>query len=210
MSPRATYQLGQTYVILGRGNPNSPFVDAAFVALENARKVPNSRILPAQGLLLLSAQIGRAPDESWWQEIFLKLRMHPIGPQETGALAALTDCVIASICHFPPAKMYAMFNAAAAHGAHPEVMNIAGNYLLNVEHDMQSALYFWRKSRDLAPRNNQYRINLAKLLIVMGLFDDARKEIDALRAMGYFGRNEAVARALDAQLMEAKERAESR
>jgi hypothetical protein len=210
LSPRATYQLGQTYMILGHGDPKSPFVNAAFAAFENARKAPNSKILPAQGLLLLSAQVGRDLRDEWWNEIELKLRTRPIGPQETGALASLTDCVIADICQFPAARMYAIFNAAASHGPHPEVMNIVGNYLLNVENDSQTTLRLWRKSRDIAPKNVQYRINLAKLLIAMGSIDEARLEIDSLRGLNLFGSNESAARDLDAQLDAARKHMQDR
>lgn len=199
-SPRSTYQLGQIYMILGHGDQSSPFVDAAFSTLERARMVQRSGILPAQGLLLLSAQVNRAASDDWWREIERKLRSRPIGPQENGAMAAITDCVIAGTCSFPPENMYGMFNAALSHGTNPEVMNIVGNYLLNVENDSQTALRYWRKACELVPRNTQYRTNVAKLLIAMGRYDEARKEIEVLRERNTFWRNDAAVRSLEARM----------
>jgi hypothetical protein len=197
LSPRATYQLGQTYVILSNGDPKSPMTSKAFTALEVAREVPNSGVLPVQGLLMLASRTGRPIQRAWWEEFSAKLRDRPIGPQETSALAAMTDCAIALRCPFPQGRMIELYLAALHSGEHAEVMNIYGNYALNVLHDHQLTRRLWLRAIQLSPNIVQYRVNLIRFLIAQGQFTEARQGIEALRRMGRLGQNQATAASLE-------------
>lgn len=201
LSPRATYQLGQTYVILSRGQPASPLTQKAFAALEDARRVPRSGVLPLQGLLMLASRTGRPMQDAWWREMGDKLRHNPIGAQETSALAAMTECAIATRCPFPAGRMVGLYLAALGNGENPEVMNIYGNYALNVLGDAELTRRLWSRAVELAPGTLQYRINLVRYWIARGRMDEARREIAALRALGSFGQNDAVADALEAMTL---------
>ena len=187
LSPRATYQLGQTYVILSQAKPGTVMTQAAFAALEHARTVPRSGILPTQGLLLLSSRTGATMNEDWWQDIEGKLREQPIGPQELGAMAALTDCQIGGHCRFPNAKLEALYVAALSQGPHPEVFNLYGSFLLNLRGNTTIAERMWRESVRLSPTNLQYRINLTRLLVATGKYGEARTEIARLRKLSRLG-----------------------
>ncbi len=203
-SPRATYQLGQTYVIFSEGKPNSPFVAAAFTAFERARQVPDANVLPAQGLLMLASRTGHPLQDAWWQDMEYRLRNHPIGPQEHGALAAMTECAVAQHCHFPPAHMDRIFDAALSRGNDPEVMNIYANYVLNVLGKPELALGLWKISIELNPGEPVYRISTIKLLIAMGRRDEARGEIAKLRKFGRLGQFERIANELELRSLEVR------
>lgn len=205
-SPRASYHLAQVLVILSKQQQGSPLTQEAFVALEKARKVPNSGILPAQGLLLLAAQTGRPLKDEWWLEMIEKLSTRPIGPQEQGALASLNDCVIASECEFPPGRMLAVFAAALSRGDDIEVLNVYGNYVLNVLDNPALAEEIARDVCRRAPGNPQYRENLIRLLIAFGKYDEASAQISVLRASGRFGSNETRADTMQKRLDRAKTR----
>jgi hypothetical protein len=203
LSPRATYQLGQTYVIFSEGKPNSPFVAAAFTAFERARQVPDANVLPAQGLLMLASRTGHPLQDAWWQDMEYRLRNYPIGAQEHGALAAMTECDVARHCHFPPGHMDRIFDAALSRGNDPEVMNIYANYVLHVLDRPELALGLWKISIELNPGEPVYRISTIKLLIAMGRRDEARVEIAKLRKLGRLGQFERLATELELRSRES-------
>ena len=199
-SPRATYNLGQLLSILSNGDAKSPFTPAAFEAFDKASRVPNAGILPAQGALLLAARTGTPLQDQWWHEIQDRLRRRPIGPQELGALGALTGCAVAGRCNFPPSEMIDAFASALSRGDNPEVLNIYANYALNVLDDPDLAMRLFREASALNPGELQYRISMVKLLIALGRYEESRTEIDQIRALGRFGQFDFVASQLDARL----------
>jgi tetratricopeptide (TPR) repeat protein len=204
-SPRATYDVGRTLVILGGYRPDSPFTRQAFVALEHARKVPHSGILPDHAVLMLAARTGSPLKTEWWQEMQTRLRQRPVGPQENAALASLTDCAIDKYCAFPIDDMVRTFAAALERGPQPEMLNIYGNYVLHVLDDPNLALRLWQQASELNPKEPMYATSEAKMLISLGRFDEARKQIAKLRSLGRLGQNEAAAVGLDRRLQSAIE-----
>ena len=202
-SPRATYPLAQMYATLSRGRRDSPFTPAAFEAFDRARMVPSASIAPSQGALLLAARTGTPIRAEWWTDIQERLRDRPIGPQELGALGALTDCALAGKCKFPPDEMVASFTAALGQGEDAELMSIYGNYVLNVMDDEALAERLWQEATRLRPTEPQYVISLAKLSISRGHRAEARAYIGRLRGMGRLGQYDSAADALDARLAAA-------
>ena len=124
----------------------------------------------------------------------------PISAQDIGALSAMTSCEISGYCHFPPRRMLALFMAALSHGDRAELLNVYGNYALNVLGDWSLAERLWTRTREMSPGIVQYRINLIKLLIAKGDRPRARQEIEALRALGRYGQTEAAAAEMEARL----------
>lgn len=204
-SPRATYALGRALVIMGNYEPDSPLTAAAFDALERARTVPRSNILPAQALLVLAARTGRPLKDAWWRDIREKLRLRPIGPQELAALGAMTRCAEEGDCRFPEDRMMAIYLAALDQQENPELLTMYGSYALHVLHDPALALRLWTHAAEVEPGNPQYRINLIKLLIAVGRREQAMEQISVLRGLGRFGQHDNVAEKLRLRLESAKE-----
>jgi hypothetical protein len=202
-SPRATYDYARTMVILTNYRADSPFTARTVAALEQARRVPNSGILPDQATLMFAARTGRPLRADWWRDMEGKLSRRPIGPQETASLGALTKCAVNRHCDFPREDMRRMFEAALARGDHPEVLNMYGDYTLNVMADRGLALRMWQRASALRPGETQYHVNLAMLLIAMGRYDEARAQIATLRRMGRLGQNELAASSLEQRLKSA-------
>jgi hypothetical protein len=116
-----------------------------------------------------------------------------IGPQDQAALRGMVECQVAGICKFPEQDMMATFQVALGNGQDPEVQNLLGAYALNVLHQPDFALYLWHSAHLRNPREPQYLISMAKLLIALGRYDDATDIIKQIRGMGRLGQNEAVA-----------------
>jgi tetratricopeptide (TPR) repeat protein len=199
-SPRATYDVARTMVILTDYRPDSPFTARALSALEHAREVPRCGVLPDQAILMFAAHTGRPLKPVWWEDMYDKLRHQPIGPQELAALAALTKCTTEQHCPFPRDNMLKMYNAASSHGPNAEVLNIYADYVQNVLRDSEHALRMWRQASALRPGEAQYHISLAKLLMAMGRYEEARAQIAQLRTSGRLGQNEAEATTLEIRL----------
>lgn len=178
-------------------------IDPAFEALERARTLPESGVLPAQGLLIMAARTGRPLQDGWWENIETKLRERPLGVQELGALRALTNCAIDPDCTLPAAPMMRLFMTALSRGEHPELLAIYGSYALNALGDAELALLLWKRAAELAPSQSQYHVSLARLLIALGKEEEARQRIDALRALGRLGQNEVEARDLESRMRAA-------
>jgi hypothetical protein len=208
-SPRATYDRARLMALATGYKAGSPLLPQAFAALEQARAVPGSGILPHSALLILAARTGSPIDDAWWREMLDRLRRDPVGVQELGAIGAVTQCARDRDCDFPPEAILAMFQAALDNGGRrkAEIMNIEADYVFNALHQPDTALYLRRRAIELAPREPQYRINRAKVLIALGRFPEARADIAALRAIGPPGANEADAQALERRLARARQRA---
>jgi hypothetical protein len=165
-SPRATYQYAHALGIESRFDPASPAYARALQAYAVARRVPGAGILAAQGQLILQAKAGQAVSPELWGELAHGLVTRPIGPQETSALGAITQCAVAKACQLPESEMLALYGAAMSRSEVPEVMSLYANYVLNVLGDRELAERLWREAHRSAPREAQYVIALAKLAIL--------------------------------------------
>jgi hypothetical protein len=206
-SPRATYSLARSLIIVTGYHSNSPLIGTTFRALERARQVPHASMLADQAALIFAARVGVPLQKNWWSDMQTKLRQQPIGPEEQAALGALTNCAVERKCRFPVEMMLATFDAASSHGPNTEVLNMRGNYVLNVLGDSTLALQLWQQASAMQPGEPQYNINLAKLLILMGRYDEARTQIAQLRRLGRLGQNEDMAKTLETRLQTSRERA---
>ena len=200
LSPRATYSLGWILATATGYKATSPLIEPAFAALDRARALSNSNILPDQAALVLASRARLPLDPRWWNHMKVRLSLGPIGPQETGALAALVTCEINSLCAFPPDQMLQTFAAALSRGAHPEVLNIYANYALNSLGDSELALRLWREAKSANPAEPQYRIALIKVYISEGDFVAANQEIAELGHLGYAGQFEALTAKMRARM----------
>jgi tetratricopeptide (TPR) repeat protein len=205
-SVRSNYYLGWVLSIASGYRAESPMLEPAVRALERARALPDSNILPDQGLLILAQRTGRPVDADWWRHMQSRLRSHPIGPQEVGALQALVNCMLEHACAFPADDMVATFAAALERGDDPNVLNVYANYVLNILGERELALRLWQRAHALDPGEPQHRYSVIKMLILLGRYDEARAEIAELRRISRFGRYDAEIARLQRRLSEAEAR----
>jgi len=199
-SPRATYALGQVLTVMTQYHHDSPLLPRAFDALEQARQVPGSGLLPCSGLLLLAANTGHPLRDECWSEMRARVGSRPPSPQDINAIMALTRCARDDTCRFPRAQMQGLYEAALASRANADLLTAYGDYALNAMGDANLALRLWTRAVAVRPTVAQYRINLIKLLIFLRRDEDAQHQITALRAIGRLGQNEGPAVELEARL----------
>jgi hypothetical protein len=203
-SPRATYYKGWLLSNYTEFHADSPGIDTAIATLEHARSLKDSGILADHALLILASRTGRPLRTDWWRHMQSQLRINPIGPHETGALASLVNCQIARLCHFPQDEMMATITAALSHGPHAIILGIYANYALNELDDDELALRLWRDAHALEPAEREHQIAIVKVLIRDERFDEAAREIDVLRGMGRLGQHRRAADELQVRLAQAR------
>jgi hypothetical protein len=204
-SPRATFALAHALIVLHDHSASAVPASQVLAALDRARAVPGGSILPQQASLVFAARFNLEPDPQWWVQLREKLVRRPPGAQDIAALAAMTECMVADRCHFPPEQMVPTFTSALSHGPQAILLSAYGNYALNELGDGDLALRLLREAVSLSPREAQHHINLARLLIALKQFDEAQREIDAVRRIGALGQNESRALELDARLLRARQ-----
>lgn len=202
-SPRATYDVARNLIILSEYQAGSPYLPQAFDALERAMAVPGSTPLPESAAITLAARTNTRIRKEWWTRLQDKLIDHPIGPQQEGSLRTLVACNLRNDCPLPETEMINTFLAALDCGPRPEVMNIYGNYALNVLHDPDLALRLWHDTATLAPEVVEYQATLAKLMIASGRPKEATTYIEKIRELGLMGENEA--KAYELEILAARE-----
>lgn len=202
-SPRATYALAHMLIVLqsqGHGADTEAAKDEVIAALQRARRAPGGSILADHALLVFAARHGIPVDGAWWDDLRQKLRLRPVGAQDVLSLRAMTDCVVAGQCAFPTGEMIETFTTALARHVDARILDVYGNYALNALGDAALTLSLWDQAIALDPREVEYRVSLARLLIALGRIDQARTEIAAIRRLGRFGQYERRAQDLERRL----------
>lgn len=204
-SPRAAYDLANTYVMLSQDHANSPLLAEAFKAMQHAATMPGANILPDQGLLLLSARLHRTPPDGTWERMQHKLATRALSVQDVDALYKLSDCVLNGDCAFPPNQMVNSFLAALMHTP-PDtgVLTTYSSYAFNTLHDTALAIELTRDAIKEKPRDLQMRANLLLLLVTSGQRDAAQAFYDeTLRELPQAAGNKAFRGLLDKQITTA-------
>jgi len=200
-SPRAAYDLANTYVMLSQDHADSRLLADAFKAMQHAATMPGANILPDQGLLLLSASLHRTPPVGTWERMQHKLATRALSVQDVDALYKLSDCVLNGDCTFPPNQMVNSFLAALQHTP-PDtgVLTTYASYAFNTLHDTALALELTRDAIKEKPRDLQMRANLLLLLVTSGQHDAAQAFYDeTLRELPQAAGNKAFRTLLDKQ-----------
>lgn len=191
-SPRATYNLGRTYVVLSGYDVDSPYLQRATEALQVAAHVPRASLLPEVGLLMVASRTGRAADPAWWASMFDKLAQRVPTLEDAEAIKSLTECQREGLCALDDQNMLQLYLAASSHASvNPAVLHSYAIFAQNRLHDSALAL---RLARDAAQsRDVQYQLNLVNFLIDLQDRPAATAELEVLRRRAKPGSKEDVA-----------------
>lgn len=198
-SPRAQYELGRTYIILGGYHDESPFTSLAYAPLERAMSLPGSSILPEQALIFLNSRMGRPVDPSWWRSIRTKLQRRPATVQDESSLGALADCLRSEACKFKETDLLDAFVAAMGH-PNPSARMLAmyAGFAWNILEDRQLGLTLQRDAVKKAPAEMAYHIVLCRMAAIKGDVKTANTELNILKTSNLGGRLSPDIKSLEA------------
>ncbi len=187
-SPRAQYELGRTYIVASRYDPDSPYTPQVYPPLEHAATLPDSSILPQQALIFFNARMHRPIKDAWWDSMIASLRRRQPGVQDESSLAALTQCAREGLCPLPAQRMQAAFEAAVSHpDTDARLWATYGDYTWNVLGEHDRGLARIRRAVDIDPGEPAYRITLARMYTVLGDLPSAEAQIQALEKLDIGG-----------------------
>jgi hypothetical protein len=188
-SPRAQYELGRTYIILGGYHEESPFTALAYAPLERALSLPGSSILPEQALIFLNSRMGRPVDPAWWRSIRTKLQRRAATVQDESSLGALADCLRSGACKFKETDLLDAFVAAMGH-PNPSARMLAmyAGFAWNTLEDRPLGLTLQRDAVKKSPSEMAYHVVLCRMAAVNGDLETASTELDVLKANNLGGR----------------------
>lgn len=202
-SPRAQYELGLTYVVYSRYQPDSPFITLARDQLEVAAGLPRASILPEQALIMMSAKTGLPQKEAWWDGMIAKLSWKKPSVDDVGAILSLAQCSYEPNCPLPAGRMLDVFLAALDH-PHPSPRLLAGyaTYAWNALGDQTLARTLAEAAVEGAPREPAFRVTLVQILLATRSLDDARSALGELKALDAGGRLNPEIAPLERRLLE--------
>jgi hypothetical protein len=196
-SPRAQYELGRTYIIYSNYDAVSPFIPLAYQPLERAARLPGSSILPEQALIFMTSRMHLPVEDAWWQSIEVKLKARPATVQDESSLDALAQCLRQMSCDFSPKHLFNAFGAALSHDRRsPRLLAMYAAFAWETMKDKQLAYRVQQEAVAGAPRENAYRIGLARYAVQLGDRDELARQISRLRAADIGGNLDADLRPL--------------
>lgn len=179
-SPRASYNLGRTYVLLSGYRTDSPNLPRAIAALESAARVPRASLLPEAALIMVASRTGQAIDPRWWDSMRDKLVQRAPTPEDAAAIKSLTLCQREGHCALDDRRMLEIYLAASERDTtDPAILYSYAIFAYNRLHDKALALRLVRdaaKSRDV-----QYQLNLVNFLIDLRDRSAGAAELQILR-----------------------------
>jgi hypothetical protein len=207
-SQRAQYELARTLIVAAGKDDASPLIGEASKILERNAFRPDSGIAPLQALIYINARAHRTVDPRWWQAIVDKLHRRPATQTDIDSVIFLYRCQQRGECTDQPHELFEVFVAALpASRDNPNLLSAYADFAMSRLHDPILAVRMARQVVSAKPKVAVYRSNLVKLLILAGRFDDARREIEAMRPLDIGGSLDASIADLDAELAQAMQAA---
>lgn len=197
VSPRAQYELGRVLYVLSDRDPAHPAHALALEQFERAARLPGASALPLQGLLIAEAQAGRAIAAERWEQLFELLHSRPLDRQSQMAVLSLVECEGSGDCSFPPERMVRMLGlAASSQPPDPDVLIAYASYALTRLHDIALAAELYAEAVRVDPANPLRRSTQGQFFAIVGRYDEAHAEADAMDRLDRWHRHRSKSAAL--------------
>lgn len=194
-SPRANYELGRVFGEQAQ-DINGPAFAMAVKSFEVAAGLPNSGLLPLQGLVFVKSRLGGEIEPALWARMKAAIESGPLARQDVTALHSLIICRSQGVCTFQAALLGEVLELAVQRNPTlADLQTLYANYAINVIGDSASGLRLMSRAVALAPQNPQYWANLISLQIALGMFAEARTGLRYLGELNRFGNlNQTIAK----------------
>lgn len=200
-SPRAQYELGRTYVIVSAYQPESPFVQAAYAALEKASALPRSSTLPEQALIFFAAKLHQPIKDVWWKTMEAKLRGGPVSIEDESAIMSLTTCALQQGCDLPADKLLDVYQAALSHPSpRSRLLAAYSDFAWNGLGDHTLGYAMIRRATEAEPTEPAYHITTFRYALAMGDRKVVDEQMARLQSLNVGGRLNATLAPLQKQV----------
>ncbi|MEF3083833.1 hypothetical protein V3391_16575 [Luteimonas sp. SMYT11W] len=167
-SQRASYALGQR-LLQTSSDPASPTWHLARRQFERAAALPGSSPLPLQAMIIMDAQAGIDVSPDTWNRMRALLTERPIGPAQTSALYAITQCTIERRCAPHAQSLLDLFAAVLEKNPSDVAVHaMYANFAWNVLRDRNLAIAVQRMAVDLRNDDPQLELSLIEMEFANG------------------------------------------
>lgn len=195
-SVRSNIYAGQVFYILGEsnlGNDSDKYFNQARHYFERARELDDHNLSGYFSLLILNDRQGHSIDQELVSALSHLLKTQPISAASVNALISAHQCEQSGECGFPQHVMNNLFRSILQNqklnGWYAVlVLTEAGQRALT-QGDIGAAKFFLRKASEINPLDAQVRLNYANILITLGDYVEAEKQIrqaEVANNDGYF------------------------
>lgn len=192
-STRASTDLGEQYIILADGNPQSPFYAMGMTEFERGARLGNASPLPEQALILFSASMDQPVKDEWWRSFIAKLQTRPIGPQEQIAVSGLLEHRYKGV-ELDDHRLAEAYSTLAARVKLPaRVYARLGDHALNYAHDQALADRMFVAAIETDPSDRDYAAMIFASLTADGNVRQANAVLERARALGLIAGDKTVA-----------------
>ncbi|MGO3669793.1 MAG: tetratricopeptide repeat protein [Vreelandella alkaliphila] len=203
-SPRAQYALG--HELMQRSpSPDSQEFSLAMDTWREAASLPNTSLLPWQGLIFESARHGLPIDPAWWAGMKNYVSTRALSTQDKTALYSLINARAGGDVPIPAEPLRQLIQAARLAQPHDVLlMTLQANFLLNVAHEPAKAEPLLYQAVAARPKNPAGWRNLVTFQLASGEYDRAAASIERLAAVNRLGRDDAAIMRFRAKLEAAR------
>jgi hypothetical protein len=167
-------------------------VPLAYEALERAAALPDSTILPEQGLIFMNSRMHLPLEGRWWDSMVAKLKKRKSAVEDESALEQLSTCQTNGQCDLPKERMLQAYLAALSHpNPSARLLNSYGSYAWEELSDHDLAIRMMQDAVTTNPKEPAYRVTLIRMLTDKGRLDEARQELRELQPLNIGGRMDA-------------------
>ncbi len=199
-SVRANYSAGRVYANLAlSGHPQ--FTQQADVYLEKSRKLDKFGIMSDVGLIFFASKLGTPLDPSIVTEMRYKLSHYPISPSTIQSLREFMKFSQPKFakcqqpgCRIDQRQMASVFEAAMKNPwvrktrpQYADLVTLYGSFLINQYRNVKEGKHYFEVAVGTVPDSVQYRINLISLLLAMRSYNEARRQLQSLKAINSAG-----------------------
>lgn len=197
-SARANYEVGRVYAQLiptQKYNVGGNY-QAAREHFEVATNVDKNYMAGLFGLITLNQSLKKEPEKIWITDLKTRLANSPISSTSADWLTSLTNCSPTTPCVLPNDTLIDLFNIALSNTSLASkkkayVLSALASFYANQLNDLQSALTYAEEAKDVLPKNANYKLNFARILIALNRKDEANKELIEARALDILGEHKA-------------------
>lgn len=204
-SPRAQYALGHELMQRSPA-PDSQEFSLAMDTWRGAASLPNTSLLPWQGLIFESARHGLPIDPAWWAGMRNYVSNRALSTQDKAALYSLINARADSDIPIPVEPLRQVIQAARLAQPHNALlMTLHANFLLNVAHEPAKAEPLLYQVVAAKPKKPSGWRNLIAFQLASGQYDRAAASIERLAAVNRLGRDDAAVARFRTKLKAAQE-----
>ena len=199
-SVRANYSAGRIYAnLVLTGHPQ--FTQQANAYLEKSRKLDKFGIMSDTALIFFSSKRCVPIGPSLITEIRYKLSHFPISPSTIQSLREFEQYSLPkfSKCQNADSRIHrqqvaSVFEAAMknpwvrkARPQYADLVTLYGSFLINQYDNVKEGKHYFEDAVRAAPSSAQYRVNLIGLLLAMRRYNEARRQLQSLKAINTAG-----------------------